>query len=53
MPATDFRLPFEQPIFELHEQINTLEANEAICQAIPFQNPKQVAPIKTNNIIRS
>ncbi len=28
MPATDFRLPFEQPIFELQEQINTLEANE-------------------------
>jgi len=28
MPTTDFRLPFEQPIFELQEQINTLEANE-------------------------
>jgi acetyl-CoA carboxylase carboxyl transferase subunit alpha len=28
MPGYDFRLPFEQPIFELQEQINTLEANE-------------------------
>jgi len=28
MPATDFRLPFEQPIFELRDQIDTLEANE-------------------------
>lgn len=28
MAATDFRLPFEQPIFELQEQINQLEANE-------------------------
>jgi acetyl-CoA carboxylase carboxyl transferase subunit alpha len=28
MPGYDFRLPFEQPIFELQDQINTLEANE-------------------------
>ena len=28
MSTTDFRLPFEQPIFELQEQINMLEANE-------------------------
>ena len=28
MAATDFRLPFEQPIFELQDQINMLEANE-------------------------
>ena len=28
MSATDFRLPFEQPIFELQEQIKRLEANE-------------------------
>lgn len=28
MPGYDFRLPFEQPIFELQEQIDMLEANE-------------------------
>jgi len=28
MPASDFRLTFEQPIFELREQINALEASE-------------------------
>ena len=28
MPGYDFRLPFEQPIFEMQEQIDTLEANE-------------------------
>ncbi len=28
MPGYDFRLPFEQPIFELQEQILALEANE-------------------------
>jgi acetyl-CoA carboxylase carboxyl transferase subunit alpha len=28
MPGYDFRLPFEQPIFELQEQIEMLEANE-------------------------
>lgn len=28
MPGYDFRLPFEQPIFELQEQIDTLEAND-------------------------
>lgn len=28
MPGYDFRLPFEQPIFELQEQIESLEASE-------------------------
>jgi acetyl-CoA carboxylase carboxyl transferase subunit alpha len=28
MPGYDFRLPFEQPIFEMQDQIDTLEANE-------------------------
>ena len=30
MPSSDFRLPFEQPIFELQEQIDMLEASEKI-----------------------
>jgi len=29
MPGNEYRLPFEQPIFELQDQINTLESSES------------------------